>query len=85
MNQVQVQLDSEYIELFKLLKVLGLADSGGAAKAVVANGLVQVDGQVELRKACKLRVGQVVQYKDTRVTIMAGDATQQGSDTEDTQ
>jgi ribosome-associated protein len=85
MNQVQVQLDSEYIELFKLLKVLGLADSGGAAKAVVADGLVQVDGQVELRKACKLRVGQVVQYKDTRVTILAGEPAPEGGDTEDSQ
>jgi ribosome-associated protein len=43
-----------------LLKSVGAAPSGGAAKALVAAGGVQVDGQVELRKRCKIRSGQVI-------------------------
>jgi ribosome-associated protein len=43
-----------------LLKSVGAAPSGGASKALVAAGDVQVDGQVELRKRCKIRSGQVV-------------------------
>lgn len=53
---------SDYIELKNLLKVAGLCDNGGMAKAVISDGLVQVDGAVELRKGCKVKQGQVVTY-----------------------
>ena len=52
----------EYIELNNLLKVQGLCASGGMAKAVISEGLVRVDGNVELRKRCKIRSGQVVEF-----------------------
>jgi len=60
----------EFIELHKLLKFMGVAESGGEAKAMVASGLVSVDGTVELRKACKIRHGQVV--RTGNVQIIAG-------------
>lgn len=50
----------EYVELHKLLQLVGLAASGGEAKTVVAAGAVTVDGVIELRKRCKVRGGQVV-------------------------
>lgn len=53
-------LRGEYIELNQLLKLVGVCESGGAGKALVASGAVRVDGQVELRKTCKIRVGQRV-------------------------
>ena len=62
-------LGGEYIELHKLLKLLGAVESGGAAKALVAEGRVRVDGQVELRKGCKIRVGQTVEYPGGRVRV----------------
>ncbi len=64
MNGAGVELDfeltGEFIPLDALLKSVGAAPSGGASKALVAAGDVQVDGQVELRKRCKIRSGQVV-------------------------
>jgi ribosome-associated protein len=65
------QLAGEFIELNVLLKLLALAPSGGAAKAMVAEGLVTVDGAVETRKARKLRVGQVVRLADEEIRIVA--------------
>ena len=59
----------EFIELNHLLKVAGLCQSGGAAKAVIAEGLVEVDGSVELRKRCKIRSGQVVEFEGHRITV----------------
>ena len=61
MPLIELVLRTEYITLDALLKSTGLAPSGGAAKAMVAEGRVQVDGRDELRKTCKLRAGQVVQ------------------------
>ncbi len=54
-------LNSEYIELDKLLKLLAIASSGGAAKAMVAEGMVKVDGTLETRKTRKLRAGCMVE------------------------
>lgn len=69
MNLVDFDLRGEFITLDALLKATGLAPSGGAAKAMVADGLVQVDGQQELRKTCKIRAGQVVALTGTRIRV----------------
>ena len=59
----------EYIELNDLLKVTGLCDSGGMAKIAIAEGRVTVNGQVELRRRCKIRMGQVVGYNDSTIVV----------------
>ena len=69
MNRVDFALRGEFITLDALLKATGLAGSGGGAKALVAEGKVQVNGQQELRKTCKIRAGQVVQVADTRIHV----------------
>jgi ribosome-associated protein len=59
----------EHIELNDLLKVTGLFDSGGMAKMAIAEGLVTVDGHPELRRRCKIRTGQTVDYKGHTIII----------------
>ena len=68
------QLQGEFIELNILLKLLGLAPSGGAAKALIAAGAVAVDGETETRTRRKLRPGQTVRLADEEIHIVA-DAT----------
>jgi ribosome-associated protein len=63
------ELKGEYIALCDLLKIMGFVDSGGQGKAMVAQGLVQVDGKVELRKTAKIRTGQMVQYLEQIVKV----------------
>ena len=60
MHAIDFELDRDHVELNQLLKLAGLCDSGGAGKALVASGAVRVDGVTELRKTCKVRLGQVV-------------------------
>ena len=72
MEDIDFELDGEYVELNQLLKLAGLCDSGGAGKAIVAEGLVRVDGVVELRKTCKVRAGQVVELDGARIRVLAG-------------
>jgi len=59
----------EFIELDNLLKVTGLCESGGSAKTMIAEGRVTVDGHVELRRRCKLRAGQVVEFEGHTVVV----------------
>ncbi len=51
----------DYIELNNLLKITGFCESGGRAKSLIADGLVKVDGQFELRKRYKVKKGQQVE------------------------
>ncbi len=69
MQTIPFTLRGEFITLDRLLKATGLAPSGGAAKALVADGRVQVDGRDELRKTAKLRAGQVVALTGVRITL----------------
>ena len=55
-------IEGESIELIKLLKVTGLCSTGGMAKIVTAEGRVKVDNYTEVRKRCKIRKGQVVEF-----------------------
>lgn len=71
MAQLEFTLEGDFVELNQLLKLVGLADSGGAGKAIVASGVVQVDGAVELRKTCKIRVGQRVSLGEHRIDVVA--------------
>ena len=70
MNILSFELRGEFITLDRLLKATGLAASGGAAKQMVAEGRVQVDGRDELRKTAKLRAGQVVGLTGVRITLL---------------
>lgn len=67
-------LKNEYIALCDLLKVVGVVDSGGAGKQLVAAGEVAVDGQQELRKTCKIRPGQTVSGAGFSIKVVAADA-----------
>ena len=69
MQKLQFELTADYIELNDLLKVMGLCQSGGAGKILVAQGRVKVNGQQELRKTCKIRAGQVVSLDDVRIKV----------------
>ncbi len=60
----------EYVELNNLLKLTGSCSSGGAAKMVIADGEVQVDGAVELRKRYKVRPGQIVTFAGQQVKVV---------------
>jgi len=73
MQAIDYRITTEFIELNQLLKICGLAASGGAGGALVTEGNVKVDGQQELRKRCKIRPGQVVQFGDMRITVLAPD------------
>lgn len=60
----------DFIELHNLLKVTGLSPSGGTAKNVIAEGRVTVDGEVELRKRCKIRPGQTVELEGEAIRVL---------------
>jgi len=71
MQTIEFDLNDEYVELNQLLKLVGICDSGGAGKVLVASGGVKVDGKIETRKTCKIRAGQLVTLGDIRIRVQA--------------
>lgn len=69
MNQIDFELDRDFVALNDLLHLAGLCGSGGMGKAIVASGEVLVDGAVELRKTAKIRAGQTVQLGDVLIRL----------------
>lgn len=61
---------SEFIPLCDLMKIVDFTSSGAEAKHLIADGKVKVDGQVELRKRCKIRTGQVVSFQSKEVKVI---------------
>ncbi len=64
-----VLINKEPVELYKLLKFEGLADSGGEAKQAVASGQVTLNGSPELQKRKKIVAGDVIEFAGTRFSV----------------
>ncbi|BBX25850.1 RNA-binding S4 domain-containing protein [Mycolicibacterium alvei] len=64
MTPDDVAIRDESIRLGQFLKLASLIDSGADAKSVIADGLVSVNGEVELRRGRRLRPGDTVTFGD---------------------
>ncbi len=69
MNEISFSLKGDFIELYKLLKITGVCDSGGAAKHAISEGLIKVDGDAETRKAFKVRRGQTIEFQSEKILV----------------
>ena len=67
-----ITIGEDGIELAKLLKFAGVADSGGHAKQMIVSGVVRVNGEAETRKGRKLRAGDVVTCGAETITLCVG-------------
>lgn len=66
----ELKLKDEYIKLGQALKAAGLVSSGLDAKIVIKEGMVKVNGQVELQRGKKLYNGAVVEFEGEHIKII---------------
>lgn len=64
-----IPIDGDSIRLGQFLKFAGLVDTGGMVKEVIADGLVTVNGQVDLRRGRQLQVGDIVGFEGRRARV----------------
>jgi len=64
-----MKIDTEYIKLDSFLKAVNAVCSGGEAKIIISEGMVQVNGETELRRGRKLRPGDVVEVEGNAFTV----------------
>ena len=66
----EFQIKGPYIELIGLLKALGIAETGGHAKAIVEEGEVLRNGEIELRKRAKLVPGDLIEIDELQIKLV---------------
>lgn len=65
-----VEITREPVELYKILKFEGIVSSGGEAKAVIDDGQVRVNGQVETRRRKKIVSGDTIEFGGESLKIV---------------
>tara|TARA_Y100000589_G_scaffold274911_1_gene268843 strand:- start:152 stop:364 length:213 start_codon:yes stop_codon:yes gene_type:complete len=69
MQELEFKLNTEYIELNKLLKILALVESGGQANNLITRGFVRYNGEIDTRKRLKLRKGDKIEFAEMFIRI----------------
>lgn len=66
----KITIRDDFIKLGQALKLAGLVESGVMAKEVILDGLVKVNGNVEIQRGKKLYEGDVFSFdgEDVEVT-----------------
>ncbi|RDY25587.1 S4 domain-containing protein YaaA [Romboutsia weinsteinii] len=67
---IEITIDSEYIKLDQFLKFVDIASTGGHAKFLIQEGLVKVNGEIELRRGKKIRTGDVVEVEGNTIKVV---------------
>lgn len=65
----EVIIDTEFIKLDQFLKFENLVESGGMAKLAISDGLVKVNGKIELARGKKLRDGDQIEFDEEMYLI----------------
>jgi ribosome-associated protein len=64
-----VPIREQTIRLGQLLKLAGLAESGGDARTLVLDGAARVNGEVETRRGRQLHDGDIVAVEGESVRV----------------
>jgi ribosome-associated protein len=68
-SEIVAELEAEFVELYKILKFEGLAESGGMAKQYIADGQVSVNGEIETRKRKKIVPGDKIEFSGQAIRV----------------
>lgn len=70
MSVEKIYIDDDYIKLDSLLKFGGIAETGGQAKLLVQDGLVQLNGEVCTQRGKKIKDGDRVKFEDKVLEVV---------------
>ena len=64
-----INIRDDYIKLGQALKLAGLVESGVDAKYVIQDGLVKLNGQVEVQRGKKVYIGDIIEFDGNQVKV----------------
>lgn len=66
---IEIPITGEMIRLGQLLKLAGVVDDGAQARALIEDGEVRVDGEVDRRRGRQVRPGSLVALGETQIQV----------------
>lgn len=70
MERHEIQIQTEFIKLDQFLKYVGIAETGGHSKEIIAEGVVSVNGSICLQRGKKLRKGDLIAVDEHKFVIV---------------
>jgi ribosome-associated protein len=67
---ITFKVEGGYIPMIQLLKATNLVETGGEAQIVVAEGEVLYNGEVDYRKRLKVKKGDLVEFRGTKIKVI---------------
>jgi ribosome-associated protein len=67
---IEFKVTGDYIPMIQLLKATNLVQTGGEAQIVVDQGEVMHNGEVDYRRRLKVRPGDVVEFRGTKIIVI---------------
>ncbi len=67
---IGVEVNSQPIELYKVLKIADVVSGGGEAKYAITEGYVAVNGEIETRKRRKLYDGDLIEFNQEYYVVI---------------
>lgn len=64
-----IKIRDDFIKLGQALKLAGLVDSGVDAKIEIQEGLVKVNGEVEVQRGKKIHPGDIIEFNGQQIKV----------------
>ena len=69
-KEMEIKIRDEFIKLGQALKLAGVVEDGVEAKYAISDGLVKVNGEVDIRRGRKIHVGDVISYEGKDINVV---------------
>lgn len=66
----QIEINTDFIKLDQFLKWAGACDNGAMAKNFILEGLVKVNGTIEIQRGKKIRNGDIVEFDNKKYEVI---------------
>jgi ribosome-associated protein len=77
---IGIEVSTQPIELYKVLKIANAVSGGGEAKMAISEGYVAVNGELEQRKRRKMYDGDLVEFNEEYYVVLCDQPVQETSD-----
>ena len=67
---MEIKIKDEFIKLGQALKLAGVVQDGVEAKYAIRDGIVKVNGEVDLRRGRKVYEGDVISFHDQEIKVI---------------
>jgi ribosome-associated protein len=66
----EIKIDTEFIKLDQLLKLIDIASTGGHAKYLIQEGFIKINGEVEYQRGKKIKPGDIIEAEGIKIKVL---------------